>query len=73
MNIWLDWIVILAVGPVLGASVIMLWTGKFPPPLSNKRANPILSTALLVAGLTATLVFGTPDLLQTTVQTLTGQ
>lgn len=57
---------------LLGASVPMLWTGRFPPP-AKAKAHPVLSTAILVVGMTMLLKYGSPDLLQATLDALGGK
>jgi hypothetical protein len=56
---------------LLGASIMMLVKGTLPPPMTHKKANPVLSTSILVVGLTMMLVFGTPALLQETIEFMT--
>lgn len=63
----LDWIGVMVSTPLLGASVLMLWRGTPPPPLSRIKVSPLLSTSLLVVSLTGLLVFGNPDLLKDTI------
>lgn len=55
---------------ILGSSIMMISKGTLPPPLAHKKANPVFATALFVVGMTAMLVYGTPDLLQITIDTL---
>lgn len=66
------WILLFIFSNLLVVSIIMLWTGKFPPPLSRRKANPYLSTALHIIGMTGTLVYGTPELLKLTVEKVFG-
>lgn len=55
---------------VLGSGIMMLFRGTYPPPLSSVRANPIVSTFILLIGLTLVLHFGTPDLLDQILKAL---
>ncbi len=52
---------------LLGASIMMLWTGKLP---NGRRVHPVISTSILVIGLTMMLRYGVPDLLKQTLETL---
>lgn len=56
---------------LLGASIMMLLKGTLPPPMTHKKASPVISTGILVVGLTMMLVFGTPALLQETIEFMT--
>lgn len=55
---------------VLGSGVMMLARGTFPPPFTNRKAHPILSTLVLLVGLTLMLHFGTPELLDELLKAL---
>jgi hypothetical protein len=70
MSIWVKWLLMIVGSGMLGASIPMLWTGHLPPPMTNVKIHPILSTSIFVIGLTLLLVFGTPDLLQQTIELL---
>lgn len=65
-----NWVLFHVFFGVMAASVPMLWTGRIP--VLNKKANPVLSTALFVVGMTGFLVYGTQDLLQATIDLITG-
>ena len=67
LPIWVMWVGFLISNAVLGASVMMMWKGTFPPPMHNVKAPKLLSTAIFVVGMTAFTVFGTQDLLQQTL------
>jgi polyferredoxin len=67
LPIWKMWLYFLISNGVLGASVMMMWKGTFPPPMQKMKAPKLLSTAIFVVGLTAFMVFGTQDLLQQTI------
>ncbi len=64
------WLMVALFGNLLVVSIIMLWTGKFPPPMGKKKASPLFSTALHVIAMTGTLYFGQPDLLKNTLALL---
>lgn len=57
---------------LLGASIMMLLKGTMPPPMTHRKASPVLSTSIFVVGLTMMLVFGTPALLQETLEFVFG-
>jgi hypothetical protein len=67
----INWVGFFISNGLLGAAVMMLWKGTLPPPMGNVKVHPLISTTVLVAGSTMMLVFGTPGLLQQTIETLT--
>lgn len=71
-SIWVNWAFTILSTLLLGGSVLMMASGRMPPPLSRVRAHPIVATGVFVAGLTLLLVYGTPELLQQTIETLFG-
>jgi len=67
------WIGVMVFSGLLGGSVLMLAKGTLPPPFSKIRVGAVLSTALFVLGMTGLLVFGEPELLLNTLNTLSGK
>jgi hypothetical protein len=67
----INWVGFFISNALLGAAIMMLWKGTLPPPMSKVKVHPLISTTVLVAGTTTMLVFGTPGLLQQTIETLT--
>lgn len=67
------WIGVILFSGLLGGSVLMLAKGTLPPPFSNVRVNPILSTSVFVLGMTGLLVFGEPELLLNTINMFMGK
>lgn len=63
------WILLIISSNILVVSIIMLWTGRFPPPFSNRKVSRFFSTVLHVVGMTGTLIYGTQDLLKVTLET----
>lgn len=63
------WILLIISSNLLVVSIIMLWTGRLPPPFSSRKVSRFFSTFLHVVGMTGTLIYGTQDLLQLTIQT----
>lgn len=68
LSILIDWALFGVSNVLLGASIMMLWSGKLP---NGKKVNPLVGTSLMVVGLTMMLVFGTDHLLQDTLKMLT--
>jgi hypothetical protein len=60
-----DWVLFLISNAILGASIMMLFTGKLPP--LKVKVPAIISTGVFVVGMTMMLVYGSPDLLQQTI------
>lgn len=73
ISIWLKWAFMIVSSGMLGASVLMLWKGTLPPPMTNVKVPAVLSTFVLIVGMTGLLVFGDQDLLQKTLAVLSGQ
>jgi hypothetical protein len=73
ISIWLKWLFFLVTNAVLGASVIMMVKGTLPPPMTRVKVRPVVATSLFVVGMTGLLVFGEPDLLEATLNLLTGK
>jgi len=71
-SIWVNWAFTILSTLLLGGSILMITSGRMPPPLRSVRAHPIFATGVFVAGLTLLLVYGTPELLQQTIETLFG-
>ncbi|HEY8346774.1 MAG TPA: hypothetical protein VIL07_05780 [Symbiobacteriaceae bacterium] len=69
-SLWVNWAFVLLSGLLLGGSILMMTTGTLPPPFSRRRASPLFATSVFVVGLTLLLVYGTPDLLQSTIEAL---
>jgi hypothetical protein len=69
----LKWILFFVFNGILGAGVMMLVKGTLPPPLTSRKAGPVLATTVFIIGMTGFLVFGEPDLLQVTINLLTGK
>lgn len=63
------WILLILSSNLLVVSIIMLWTGRMPPPFSSRKVSRFFSTVLHVVGMTGTLIYGTQDLLQVTLET----
>lgn len=69
----LKWLLFFVSNGILGAGFMMLTKGSFPPPMSRVKVGPILATSVFVVGMTGLLVFGEPEMLQTTLNVLTGK
>jgi len=67
------WIGVFVFSGLLGGSMMMLFKGTLPPPLTKVRVNPIVSTSLFVLGMTGVLLFGEPELLQNTINLALGK
>jgi hypothetical protein len=70
--IWFKWAAVIIGSGLLGGSVMMLWKGTLPPPMSKVRVPAIVGTIIFVIGMTMLLVFGEPELLKNTIAALGG-
>lgn len=71
MDLLIKWGLFLVSQALLGGSLMMLIKGTMPPPMTHKKVAPVVATGVFVVALTMMLVFGTPELLQDTIELLT--
>jgi hypothetical protein len=67
------WILLNVGVGLCGASVMMWFTGRLPPPLTHKKAPPEFAAFQFVVGMTLLLVFGKANLFDTTYRWLLAQ
>jgi hypothetical protein len=73
LPLWVKWVAFFVFSGLLGGSVLMIAKGTLPPPFHKIRVSPIAATTAFVLGMTGTLVFGDPDLLQNTINLMLGK